>query len=450
MNDRFEPAHGTTHDTTHDIAHGAAHGASDARSTASTYDSIYATTYASTYTPANAASDVDRFEPTPAAALTRLNQVRPREYPDSRNHLRGAVTRLSPYITHGFMTVPDVITSLRARHHLGPRHKLVFELAWREYFRHVWKHEGDGIFASLHQGPLPDDAYTPEVPADVRQARTGLAVIDMAVRTLYATGYLHNHARMWLASYLVHMRKVHWRAGTDWLYAHLLDGDLASNHLSWQWIAGTASHRPYLFNAENVLRYAPHDWQVLGSVLDQSYNALEALARDASARLPAGADQGGGHVEEPPLLHAPLLPVVRADAIDLHGRDVWLVHPWCLADPPPGRMAVALLDANFHTRWPWDERRWRFVQERMAAIAAVTVCDTTPVLVAALAHASSVNGVMDPHLAPAFADLGLDEGRWAFDGPTERCTSFSAWWMRTHLHVQRRDVPADALAASAS
>ncbi|MFX7866419.1 FAD-binding domain-containing protein, partial [Acinetobacter baumannii] len=82
------------------------------------------------------------------------------------------------------------------------------------------------------------DAYAAEVPLDVREGRTGVPVVDEAVRVLYRTGLLHNHARMWLASYLVHLRKLHWRAGADWLYGHLLDGDLASNHLSWQWVAG--------------------------------------------------------------------------------------------------------------------------------------------------------------------------------------------------------------------
>jgi deoxyribodipyrimidine photo-lyase len=60
---------------------------------------------------------------------------------------------------------------------------------------------------------------------------------------LYATGYLHNHARLWLASYLVHLRKVHWRVGADWMYSHLLDGDMASNYLSWQWVSSTGSNK---------------------------------------------------------------------------------------------------------------------------------------------------------------------------------------------------------------
>jgi deoxyribodipyrimidine photolyase len=76
----------------------------------------------------------------------------------------------------------------------------------------------------------------------------------------------------------------HWRAGADWLVLHLLDSDLASKHLSWQWVAGTASHKPCLFNAENVARYAPRpaiarcttgalrlsrfaEWPMLGSAM---------------------------------------------------------------------------------------------------------------------------------------------------------------------------------------
>jgi deoxyribodipyrimidine photo-lyase len=91
---------------------------------------------------------------------------------------------------------------------------------------------------------------------------------------------------MWLASYVVHVRKVDWRIAADWLYGHLLDGDLASNHLSWQWVAGTGSSKPYLFNADNVARYAPAPWHSSGSVIDQSYEALDRLAREPIRRLP--------------------------------------------------------------------------------------------------------------------------------------------------------------------
>ncbi len=192
------------------------------------------------------------FPPTVEAARARLAAVRPADYARSRNHLNGAVTRLSPYLTHGLLALAEVVDTLRTAHRLPLTHKLMHELGWRAFFRHAWRHDGERILESLHPGPLPDAAYGTAVPEDVRAGATGVPVIDQAVRTLYATGYLHNHTRMWLASYLVHIRKVHWRTGADWMVAHLLDGDLGSNHLSWQWVAGTASAKPYLFNADNV------------------------------------------------------------------------------------------------------------------------------------------------------------------------------------------------------
>ena len=385
---------------------------------------------------------VSAFEPTMQAALERLGAMRPRAYPDTRGDLRGAVTRLSPYLTHGLLTVPDVVHRLRADHGVPPRHKLVFELAWREYFRHVWAHEGEGIFASLHDGPLPDDVYAPGVPHDVREARTGLAVIDRAVATLYDSGYLHNHARMWLASYLVHLRKVHWRAGADWLYAHLLDGDLASNHLSWQWIAGTGSHRPYLFNASNVLRYAPADWQVAGTCLDTSYAELEAVAFDATRRFDGGLRDDEAGVAEPAVMTAPPGAVRDAASLEseIEGRDVWLVHPWCLADPPQGLVPVAMLDAGFHARWPWSARRWRFVMQRMVAVSAAAPCvDRADAIVQALSRARSVHGRFDPHLGPAFERVPLTAAPQAFEGPPERCRSFSTWWSRARLRDDMHD-----------
>ena len=57
-------------------------------------------------------------------------------------------------------------------------------------------------------------------------------------------GYVHNHARMWLASVVCHLAGADWRAGAAWFSFHLLDGDLASDTLSWQWVAGTGSHKP--------------------------------------------------------------------------------------------------------------------------------------------------------------------------------------------------------------
>ena len=315
------------------------------------------------------------FLPTRQAALSRLAEVRPAAYASSRNHLQGSVTRLSPYLTHGLMSVPEVALSVAARQKVHLQHKLVQELGWREFFHHVWRHQGEAIFTSLHAGPRPDADYLAELPDDIRQARTGVPVIDAAVRTLYATGWLHNHARMWLASYVVHVRGVYWRAGADWLVAHLLDGDLASNHLSWQWIAGTGSHKPYLFNAENVARYAGTvpGWASPGSVVDTDYATLEAWARGTAPLPPVPAASGKG-VDEPTLHHslpagpnsgdnsglpAPLpMPQPMPNAKAVAKREVWLVHPWALADAPhaasPDALRLGVWPAEFHTRWPWS------------------------------------------------------------------------------------------------
>lgn len=379
----------------------------------------------------------DGWAPTLAAARARIAAVQPDAYARTRNALDGAVSGLSPYITHGYVTLAQVRDGVAARHPLDARHKFVFELGWRAYFRHVWQHRGDAILHSLHPGPLADEAYDRELPADVREARTGVPVVDQAVRTLYATGMLHNHARMWLASYLVHVRKVHWRAGADWLYGHLLDGDLASNHLSWQWVAGTGSSKPYLFNADNVARFAPPPWHSPGSVVDTSYEALERIAHQAApGHLPA-VRPVADPVEEPPLATQPPATVGlgEASAASVAGRDVWLVHPWGLgelpADLPSGTVVIGLLVKDFHRAWPWSERRWRFVCTRMAQLAHAVWHGEAATLGTALQAARSVRCVADPHLAPWLAQWAQCEAEAALFPPVERrCDSFSQWWTR--------------------
>jgi len=382
---------------------------------------------------------LETFPPTRQAALKRVSIVRPSDYARSRNAIEGAVTGLSPYITHGLLSLPEVLAGVTAKHSLDVQHKFVFELGWREYFRHVWAFRGEGIFESLREGLLPQAGYSALLPADIRQAATGVPVIDTAVRTLYATGYLHNHARMWLASYVVHVRKVHWRLAADWLYGHLLDGDLASNHLSWQWVAGTGSSKPYLFNADNVARYAPAPWHSQGSVIDQSYEALDRLARQPMHRPRAEHDAPATDpaLIEPPLLAEPPPELVwtRPDAAAVAGREVWLVHPWNLGDLPTSLPAntvvVGIFLTDFHRAWPWSERRWRFVASRMAELTALRWQGDAAVMAAALKGARQVRSVDEPHLAPWLArSAACEAAPKLFPAVDRRCDSFSQWWAR--------------------
>lgn len=385
------------------------------------------------------------FEPTPEAAAARLAAVRPGEYARTRNHLEGAVTRLSPYVAHGFLTLPEVLQGVLQRHRLNVQHKFVYELGWREYFHHVWAHEGEGILDSLHEGPLPDAAYARELPRDLRERRTGVPAVDAAVRELYATGWLHNHARMWLASYAVHLRKVHWRAGADWMYAHLLDGDLASNHLSWQWVAGTGSHKPYLFNAENVARYAPPSWHSPGTVIDRSYEALDAIAR--SPRPVAGGPPAAEGVAEPMLQPGPGEAFTSADPEAVRGRGVWIVHPWSLRGAPAGLprevLRVGIVTALWHARHRWSARRWDFVTTRMQACCDLLWTGEPTVIADALRAAASIGGHDDPHLAGALSAFDLPAPPRLFTWPPRRCSSFSQFWQR----VAPRDGDATALLA---
>lgn len=310
----------------------------------------------------------DDFPPSRYVALRRALRADPVRYARTRNHLDGAVTALSPYITHGLLPADELFDLWRDRLGLSLRDKLLGELAWREFYHHVWHHRGDEILQDLGPG-LPGVRYSDRLPGDIRQAATGVPVIDASVRRLYQTGWLHNHQRMWLASYVVHLRKVHWRVAADWMYGHLLDGDLASNHLSWQWVAGTFSRKPYLFNADNVECYAP-ELTSRGTAIDRSYAELESLARTGVDVGPE--DHRPSPVEEPPLHDCPSDWRLSEDAPE--GQDRWtaVVHPWSLEGRVPELRQVGILHADFHRRFPWSARRWAFVLGRMARI-----CDKT-------------------------------------------------------------------------
>lgn len=207
------------------------------------------------------AADPDAISPTRggrAAAEKRLNKVDPPRYAATRNQLTGAVTRLSPYLRHGVVSLAEARDhALDTVHHARDAEKFVNELGWRDYWQRVYAEIGGGVWTDRepYKTGFAARDYADDLPDDVRDGQTGLACIDAFAGELRATGYLHNHARMWTAAYLVHWRRVKWQAGARWFLTHLLDGDPASNNLSWQWVASTFSHKPYIFNRENVERF---------------------------------------------------------------------------------------------------------------------------------------------------------------------------------------------------
>jgi deoxyribodipyrimidine photo-lyase len=248
---------------------------------------------------------------------------------------------------------------------------------------------------------------------------------------------------------------VHWRAGADWLFGHLLDGDLASNHLSWQWVAATGSSKPYLFNADNVARYAPAPWHSPGSVIDTSYEALDQMARSgahsgahsapghvARQAMRCGPGERDGHSPEPsrlePLLRAvpgDLTGITAPDATTVAGRDVWLVHPWSLGELPghlpADTQVIGIFVADFHRAWPWSERRWNFAGNRMAELTHERWYGEAADIGAALKGARRVRSIDEPHLAPWLASWAECSAAPAlFPAVDRRCDSFSQWWHR--------------------
>jgi len=135
------------------------------------------------------------------------------------------------------------------------------ELGWRQFWRLVYARLGNRIYENLEPPKVSLGEKLPEeLPEEIQRGKAGLVCMDESVRELIEMGYLHNHARMWFASFVIHFRKLGWKTGERFFYRHLLDGDPASNALSWQWVASTFSHRPYLFNKENVQENGGKKW----------------------------------------------------------------------------------------------------------------------------------------------------------------------------------------------
>lgn len=193
-----------------------------------------------------------------AAAEARMKQIDPKRYAKTRNYTDGDVTYLSPYIRYGVLSLAEVRDyALQIVKKDNDAEKLVNELGWRDYWQRKYEEIGNGVWVSQedYKTGFAEDQYADEFPEDVAKGETGLACIDGFSRELRETGYLHNHIRMYMAAYIVHWRRVKWQAGARWFLTHLLDGDPASNNLSWQWVGSTFSHKPYIFNRANLEKY---------------------------------------------------------------------------------------------------------------------------------------------------------------------------------------------------
>ena len=155
------------------------------------------------------------------------------------------------------ITNKELLKMTRDKFSFEESEKFIQELAWRDFWRSYAYHHPDQIWTNVedYKTGFQASEYQDKLPEDIESGQTPTQVINVFIKNLKETGYLHNHARMYVASYVVHFRKVKWQAGAKFFLTHLLDGDIASNNFSWQWIASTFAGKPYIFNLENVQKY---------------------------------------------------------------------------------------------------------------------------------------------------------------------------------------------------
>ena len=187
------------------------------------------------------------------------------------------MSRLAPAIRHRLITEEEVVTAVLRVHPFERVEKFVQEVYWRRYWK-SWLSLRPQVWSDF----LSDLRDLPENPGvqSVEQAQSGNAVIDYFASELVSTGYLHNHARMWFAAWWVHEARLPWQCGAAFFYRHLLDGDPASNTLSWRWVAGLQTPgKTYLARRSNLEKF-------LAPTLLESLSGGLAAFENPNALLP--------------------------------------------------------------------------------------------------------------------------------------------------------------------
>ena len=110
--------------------------------------------------------------------LSLLDRVDVQAYGRTRNYLDGAVSRLSPYLSRGVLTLPQVRDAVLSRHSFADAYRFIYELAWREYFQRMWWEWGDRIFEDFKQ---PQHAAHSECLRAVLEGSTGIEVLDLSL-----------------------------------------------------------------------------------------------------------------------------------------------------------------------------------------------------------------------------------------------------------------------------
>ena len=184
-----------------------------------------------------------KFEVTREGALKRLDDFIENEiinYNSKRNFDFGPTERknvscLSPYITHRLITEFETVEKVLKKRPYQKVEKYIQEIFWRVYWK-GWLELRPKVWTDFLEDlkNIKDD----EKILEAINGKTEIACFNDWVKELKEFNYLHNHTRMWFASIWIFTLKLPWQKGAEFFLKYLLDGDAASNTLSWRWVAG--------------------------------------------------------------------------------------------------------------------------------------------------------------------------------------------------------------------
>ena len=181
-------------------------------------------------------------------------------YRDGRNRpdLEGT-SRLSPYLRFGMLSARQAVVAAQAARRAAltsdarsGSETWLTELIWREFYVSIlyhFPHVRSGSFQRQYDRIAWDN--DPAAFAAWCEGRTGVPIVDAAMRQLVTTGWMHNRCRMIVASFLVKDLLIDWRWGERFFMRHLVDGDPAANNGGWQWTAGTGTDAAPYFRIFN-------------------------------------------------------------------------------------------------------------------------------------------------------------------------------------------------------
>ncbi len=252
-------------------------------------------------------------------------------YATARNYADGqATSQLSPYIRRRLVLEEEVLKFARTVGSFSQVEKFAQEVVWRTYWK-GWLEARPVVWqAYLNQLQSIDETLATtdrERLACAVAGTTDMPYFNAWSHELTSTGYLHNHVRMWFASVWVFTLQLPWELGARFFLDHLLDGDPASNTLSWRWVAGLQTPgKHYLARSENIAKYINGLWFPKPGELNES---ARPLPDDGLSRVTATMPACGPDVD-----------VLQPRAVLLHDEDCGpLPDDW--AGVPALRYAVA-------------------------------------------------------------------------------------------------------------